>query len=154
MQHLFSKPDFRRHRLITGAPVAVDATDLVDLRSPDAIPPGGGAAVATPRRDIVDSAGWLTANGVVKLTGGTTPTVTLQVLEDVDDGDGDVPEFYQNGTDIGPLSDGDMFEVTPVGGRFFIRLSAQSGDPTAVEILLAGSERQPGEVGQLRSTVW
>lgn len=130
---LYAKPDYNYHRIVQGAPVGADSTNLAILLT------------ANPK-GAFDCAGYKTVKGFVKLTGGTTPTVGIQPLELV---------LYNNSSEllitastVASLADGAMFEFTINGGKLFLRINATSGSPTKVEILVAGSERDFNDSGR------
>lgn len=124
---LQSKPNFTVHRDVTGAPVAADAA-VGSLDPAD--------------HKALDCQDWLTLDGYVKLTGGAAPTVTLVplMLSLYRDAAGDLQEEYVvQGDPIGPLADGESFELQPFRGKVFVRISAVAGAPTNAKVLLAGS---------------
>lgn len=143
---LVAKPKYFLHR---SAVAAADSSTLSTLLSPSAIPPGGGGPVATLRRDIVDCAGWRTVEGFCTFTGGASPSVDLQVLEEVELADGS-RLFVPNGVIISGLTEGQLFEAVVSAGRAFMRVDAISGAPTNLSVYLAGGKRQDHDVAQLR----
>ena len=123
---LESKPRFTIHRTEEGAPVAADSADLSTL------------AIAA----AIHCDDWATVDGFVKLTGGSTPTISLVPLMAVRYANlagTEVNEYIVMGDAIGPLSDGDSFSIDVARGRLFARVSAVTGAPTAVQVLLAGA---------------
>jgi hypothetical protein len=149
-----AKPNYALHRHEVGAPVPADSTDLDALYSSSVIPPGGGAAVPTKRRDILDCEGWESITVYVRLAGGTTPTVDLVPLEQVLSADSDgaaIDELAVDGAATGALSDRDSATVTVNGGRVFLRFDAITGAPTAVDIYVAGAKRLAVEHGSRRA---
>ncbi len=116
------------HRVKTGAPVAADPVTLSQILISGAI----------------QCDGWASLDGFIKLAGGTTPTVSLVPLMVADYGDTDgseVVEYIVMGTAMGPYSDGDSFRVDVARGRLYLRISAVTGNPTEVKILLGGAAR-------------
>lgn len=109
-----------RHRLVAGAPVAADAAFGAT------VPP---ARSATERGGLLNCRGWDEVLVVVKITGGTAPTVALQPgLYDIDD------DATVTLATTGLLSDGDTALVSTWGTRLFLRLDDVNGSPTAVEL--------------------
>ena len=120
------KPRFTIHRAETGAPVAADSTDLTTL----------------PATGAIHAGTWRTLDGFVKLSGGTTPSVSLiplMLAQYTDLSDAEVSEYVEMGSAIGPLSDGDSFTVDVSRGRLLMRLHAVAGSPTSVQVLLGGA---------------
>lgn len=145
--NLHAKPDYIRHR--KNLPDAADSTNLVTLRSPDAIPVGGGGAVATPRRDIIDCAGFKSVSFYPVFNGGTSPTVDVDVLEDVEENG--VKVFRQLGSTISGAADGVVQTIEVNGARIFLRVDAVSGTPTSFEFWIAGADRLDHERGSARA---
>lgn len=147
---LFARPDYSLHRSVAAA----DTADLDALRTISAIPPGGGSPVAQDRRDIVDCAGWETVSVFAEFTGGTTPDVDIQLVEDAgyEDEDGATQTNFVASLDTPPftLTDRVAVDVPVYGGRWFFRVAGISGSPTLVNIYVAGARRMQHEPGQLR----
>jgi hypothetical protein len=143
------KPRYIHHRNLVGAPVAADHVNI-GPGSPGLIADNKlrGEAGDETIRGSVPTAGFKTIDGVVKLTGGAAPTVTLQPLEVIkykNNGTGEeVDEFVSQGANIGPLSHNDRFSITVNDAMLFLRLHAVTGAPTGVELLIAGGEAQAG----------
>ncbi len=132
---LESKPRFALHRAVTGTPVAADTATLADL----------------PIRGAINAGTWLTLDGVVKLTGGAAPTISLVPLmvANYEDTDGsEVTEYVVMGAALGPYSDGDTFQIEAHRGRLYLRISAVTGNPTSAKVLLAGSRLDFGGGGR------
>jgi len=145
MNALEAKPFFTHHRIVL-SPAAENAS-LAD-------PPAAGiqkelllrgASGEEMIRGALRCGGWKTISVRVEFTGGTTPTITFQPLEVMhynEDGDGDLKDkLVVQGSNIGPLSDGDSATVTVNGADLFLRIQAVTGAPTKVEVLAAGLER-------------
>jgi hypothetical protein len=132
MASIHFKPKFTRHRSVTGAPVAADSTNLATLF--DTPVAGAGASYSG------NAKGWDSVDAVVKLSGGASPTVSVQPLLLIEI-DGSL-EFVKLGNVLGPFSSGDHFSVDGVhGGRVFLRIDAVTGAPTGVDLHLAGGKR-------------
>jgi len=107
-----------RHRLVTGAPVVVDAA------------PGGG--FPNPR-SCLNADGYDTILLAVQITAPGASTVDIQpLLYDPESG------VFFNHANTGNLSDGDVAEIAAVGGRMFMRIDAVAGNPTSVEFRVEG----------------
>lgn len=146
MNDVQGKPFYTHHRVVVPDvnPIAKEDTTIagmitaLKLRGPSGTDLLRGAALA---------AGWRKIDGRVFLTGGTTPTVTLQAYELIrykDGGEGDLKdELVIFGSTIGPLSHGDKFPalIENYGASLFFAISAVTGVPTKVEIMLAGADR-------------
>jgi len=143
MNSLQGKPFYTHHRIIGGTIAKEDTTiagmiTALKLRGPSGTDMLRGAAHA---------AGWRKIDGRVFLTGGTTPTVTLQAYELIhykEDGTGELKdELVIFGSPIGPLSHGDKFPalIENFGASLFFAISAVTGAPTKVEVMLAGCDR-------------
>jgi hypothetical protein len=130
INNLFAKPDYNQHRVI--ASPGVDAANLVTL-------------VGTHSRAAIDCSGFKTVKGLVRLTGGTTPTITLIPLELARyyTAVGAIEYSFIAGTATAALSDRGTFDVTINGGYLFMRVQAVTGNPTEAQILLAGAETMP-----------
>lgn len=137
-----TKPFYEEHRRIK-SPAAenvliTDAGIINDLKLRG---PAGDELI----RGAMQCHGWKTIDGVVFLTAGTTPTVTLQPLEVVQykDADGETKDrFVVHSANIGPLNDGDKFSISAVnGGAIFLRLQGVTGAPTEALLALSGGER-------------
>lgn len=129
---LRSKPFYSRHREVDGTPVAADSTDLATV-------------LAANPRSTHDCSGFKTVKGFVRLTGGAAPTVVLQPLELLKYEGGE--HLAVTGANTVALSNGDAFDVTANSAFLFMRLNTITGNPTKVEIFLAGAEQQPGSPG-------
>lgn len=131
---LRTKPYYTPHRVLKAAGgVAADPTNLVAL------------ATANPRGHA-DCGGYKSVRGIVKLVGGTTPTVTLQPLELVRrEGEADV--LAPISAAGAALSNAGMFDVEVKGGLLFMRVDAVTGTPTEVVISLALAEPMVGSPG-------
>jgi len=143
MNSLQGKPFYTHHRIISGTIAKEDTTiagmiAALKLRGPSGTDMLRGAAHA---------AGWRKIDGRVFLTGGVTPTVTLQAYELIhykEDGTGDLKdELVIFGSTIGPLSHGDKFPalIENFGASLFFAISAVTGAPTKVEVMLSGCDR-------------
>jgi hypothetical protein len=146
MNNLQGKPFYTHHRVVVpdGNPIAKEDTTIAGMITDLALRGPSGTDML---RGPAHAAGWKKLDGLVRLTGGTTPTVTLQAYELVqykDGGEGDLKdELILFGSTIGPLSDGDKFPalIDISGASLFFAISAVTGAPTKVEVLLAGAER-------------
>lgn len=114
---------FSLHREKTGAPVTADS-------APDASWPN--------RREMVSCDGYTTINALVKLTGGTTPTVDLQTL--VYDSENDEFGVADEATGV---SDADVARMGVHRNRAFLRISGVTGSPTGVEVWVGPAEAAP-----------
>jgi hypothetical protein len=123
------KPSYSAHRR---GIVAADTTDLTAL-------------LAALPNNAINAHGFDSIHGFVEMEGTATPTVTLQVLELVDyDFPAGTPlqRLIQRVTNIGPLGDGDNFDVpTPGGGRFLLRAHAIAGTNPIAHIFIVGGRR-------------
>lgn len=139
---LHSKPHYTIHRSLVGAPVVADSANLNTLYQLNS-------------RGVINCRGWETVQGFVVIEGGSTPTVTLQVLESVkccnafpgfvDEDNG----FIQSiGGSIGPLAPGAFFEIQINQGVLFVRVAAFAGNPTALRVYLTGGKRGIAHTGQ------
>ena len=133
---LRSKPFYNVHRTVEGAPVAADSTDLA-------------AVLAANPRSTADCGGYKTVKGFVRLTGGAAPTVTLQPLELLKYEGGQ--HLAVTGANTAALSDGQAFDFTVNQALLFARLHAVTGNPTKVEVFLAGADMEPATPGAGRS---
>jgi len=139
---LYAKPNYNTHREIrkydgaTGAPLAVD-DDSADLAVVKAANPKGP----------LDCGGFDTVFVAVDITAGGAADVTLQPLEAVTKPDGSW-EFRVLAANIGPINEASQLqEVTVNGGNVFLRLHDTNGNPTVVEILVAGGAQMSQEPG-------
>lgn len=120
------RPQFARHRLVTGAPVVADAA-------------AGSLSTAL----ALKCRGWKSIVGFVKLAGGAGPTVTLQLLRVIKytNSLGVETELYvDGGLTTAALSDEGFFTANVVDDQIFLRISAVTGNPTSVDIHVAGTE--------------
>lgn len=118
------KPYYTLHRTVKTA----DPTSL-----PAVLSAFGGAAVSLD--------GFESCNGVVSLSGGTTPQVTLQPLELVVLPD-KTRRLVKNGSPIVGLQDGDVFAFpTTGGGLWVLQVTAMSGSPDKLDLFVAGGTR-------------
>lgn len=136
-----AKPDYSLHRHETGAPVVADSANLDTLYSSSVIPPGGGAPVATKRRDLMDCEGWESVKVYVRLDAGTVDLVPLEQIQASDSAGAAVDELAVSGAATGALADRDAALVIVNGGRLFLRIGAVAGGPTSVDIYVAGAKR-------------
>jgi len=109
-------------RSVSGTPVAAESTTINDTN----FPPANDTACY----------GWQTVKLVPKLTGGSSPTVTIQVLERV----ASSTSFWSLGETSVPLSDGQSYELEVGGREVFFRLAAVTGSPTQVDLHCGGGE--------------
>ena len=125
------KPRFTLHRIKNGSPVTADPTDLTTILI----------------RGAIHCSYWLTVDGFVKLAGGASPTVTLiplMVAKYEDAAGAEQEEYVVQGTAIGPLSDGESFQVETYRGRLYLRIDVVTGNPTNVQVLLGGAKADNG----------
>jgi hypothetical protein len=133
---LKNKPFYIKHREVDGTPVAAETTDLAAL------------LVANPR-STADTAGFKTIKGFVRLTGGASPTITLQPLELVKLSDG-TSFLAVTGANTAALASGDAFDITTNSAFLFLRIHAVANNPTKAEIFIAGAESLPRDPGEGR----
>ena len=127
------KQDYALHNKQTGSPVVAETTNLTTLN-------------ASSGRGAFNARGFNSVHGFVLLTGGTAPTVTLQVLERVSYIDpftgAASTRLVERGSSIGPLLDGETFEVeTAGGGLYYLRVDAVANSPTGVAVMVSGGLR-------------
>ena len=126
------KQRFTLHRVVTGSPAATDTATLSSL----------------PVKSAVAVAGYDSVLGFVKLAGGSSPKVAIELLERVryENAVGTEVDEYVSRVSPGPmLSSGQMFRFEVSGGQIFVRIHALDGAPTSVEVYLAG-DRQSREI--------
>lgn len=131
---IFASPTHQYHRVLSGAPVAADV----------ALPDPLTAALITA---AVNCEGYRSLRVSVQITGGAAPTVTLEQHHLVRfRGDGAAEQaFYQLDRTSAPLANRQGL-IAPVGGDLvYFRVSAVTGNPTKVEILVAGDAREGGD---------
>lgn len=134
---IYAKPDYNVHRALAGSPVALDSANLTTLKADNPHGP-------------MDCGGFETVAVAVSITAAGAADVTLQPLEAIMLPDG-TWEFRVLAGNIGPINEASLIqEVTVYGGRLFLRLHATNGNPTAVDILVAGSVTTPGSPGRNR----
>lgn len=127
---LSRRPDYTEHRVVTGAPIVADTTDLVALN-------------VAKDRQAINAEGYDDLACFVSIVVGTS--VTLQPLEAVKYDDNGTPKTrfvpHLSGN-IGPLVDGESFKL-PVsgGGRWFFRLHSVAGAVTKLQIFIAAGTR-------------
>jgi hypothetical protein len=147
MNSLQGKPFYTHHRIVSadGDPIAKENTTIAGMITDLKLRGPSGNEML---RGVAHAAGWRKIDGRVFLTGGTTPTVTLQAYELIrykeDFGEGNVvDELVIFGSTIGPLSHGDKFPalVENFGASLFFAIDAVTGVPTKVEVMLAGGDR-------------
>jgi hypothetical protein len=146
MNEISAKPFYTHHRIVVPSanPIAKEDTTIAGMITALKLRGPSGTDLL---RGPAQASSWLKIDGLVKLTGGTTPTVTLQAYEMIrykEDGEGDLKdELMAFGSPIGPLSDGDKFPLLVNNNlaSLFFAISAVTGIPTKVEVLLAGAER-------------
>lgn len=119
------RPRYRLHRQHTGAPVVQD--------------PALSANFPTAAQAL-DCQGWKSISVVALLTGGGGPTATYQLCQEVSykDGAGDEQKFFRVEFTLPALSHQQGILVPVLQGRVFFRLNAVAGNPTAVDLLVAG----------------
>ncbi len=121
---LYFKPNYSAHRR---ALTVADPTDLAAL-------------LTSHERGAFNAKGHNSIQGHVRCGAGD---ITLQVLELVkfqETDNTEVSRFIVRGSNIGPLSDGQGFEIdTPGGGQYFLRAHAVTTGP--VDIFIAGGLR-------------
>lgn len=118
-------------RTVTGSPVAADSSTLNDTNFPAGADPTNGGALNCRSYNTL----WLNA----EFTGGTSPTVTVAVLvRDTDAADGSRWKPLL----VAPVVlDGTGFVEVPVYSRLiYPRISAVTGNPTAVRLLAFGGD--------------
>ena len=131
------KPVYTRHRKETdGTAISADGTNLVTL-------------LTARVRNALNAEGYESVSGFVLLTGGTN--ITLQPLEVVyydEDGVAKQKFIPHTGGDIGPLTDGNSFNLsTPGGGMWFFRITAVTGSITSGQVYVsAGSRAEEGSI--------
>ena len=117
-----------QHRYESGSPSA------------DAVP----SNVFPNRRGLLACDGYTTINATVLFTGGTNPTADLDVLaydEDRDDpASGNAFSVIDSHTGV---EDNETVRCTAHRNRIYIRLSAITGTPTAVEVRVGPGEAAP-----------
>lgn len=131
---LESKARFTIHRRKTGAPVVADTATLADISL----------------RGAMSCRDWLVVDGFVKLSGGTSPTITLIPLLVAKYAEADrtaVEEYFVAGVPMGPYADGDSFSVEVGRGSLFMRISAVTGSPTSVKVMLGGAGKDHQTLG-------
>lgn len=137
---LYFKPNYSRHRKVTGAPVVADNVDLaLLLNGTGGTPPNEDKGVA---RNALNAKGFDSLEGFVLVEAGTN--ITLQPLELVQYYEDGVAKqrFVEQGGTIGPLVNGDGFALdVNGGGLWFFRIHAVTGAVTKVQIYLAGGNR-------------
>jgi hypothetical protein len=111
--------------LVRSAVTAVDNATINDTNYP--------AATAT------DCAGWNTVLLAPRFTGGTTPSVTVQVLFRLGSAT-DVNAFWGVSETTYTVNQSEIAIVPTYGRRVFFRVSALSGAPTNVSLYCAGAE--------------
>jgi len=128
---LAPRPEYRYHRRLVGAPVVPDTAVLADL----------DPALA------LNCSGWRTITGFVRLAGGAAPTVTLQQLKlaSYRDGAGALQRRYvPTGYITPPLADNGSFALVVGDGVVLLRVHAVEGNPTSVDVLVAGDAKHEG----------
>lgn len=118
-----SANDAKQARSLTGSPVAADSSTIDDTHfDPTA---------------AISPAGFKSVMLYVRLTGGSSPNAQLQILHRV-------PAVSGNGWAVGmtsvTLTDGQAMWVETMGRDIFPRVAAVSGNPTGVDIYVAGWE--------------
>jgi hypothetical protein len=102
--------------------------------------------LASHERNAIDVSGFDTLHGFVENGAGT---ITLQILELIsyeDAAGADQRVLVQRGSNVGPLSDGDSFELdTPGGGRWLLRADAVVTGPCSV-YLAGGAKANEGSI--------
>jgi hypothetical protein len=105
-------------RALTASPSA-DSTTINDTNFP-------------PASDIVCN-GWRSVLVVPRFTGGTAPTITLQILRRVG-------AAWAAGEKVGPISDGQSVVLDVYGRETYLRVDAIAGAPTATAVHVGGYE--------------
>lgn len=118
------KPAYTAHRR---GLIAADAADLAVL-------------LGTNERSAIHVGGYDTLHGFIEAAAGNVTLMLLELVEYETDAGVSQSLFVQRGANIGPLIDGDTFEVaTPGGGRWFLRAEAVTTGPASVYV--AGGTR-------------
>ena len=111
---------FSQHRIVTGAPVAVDTA---------------ADAVFPLRRGLLNCEGYDTIVATAVITAPGVATVDIEPLIY----DPDVDTFTAHAA-TGAISNGQAVEIAALGARVFLRIDAVVGNPTEVEIRVAGGQ--------------
>lgn len=124
---LEARPRYNHHRLITGSPVAADA-----------------AIGSMDPKTSLHCEGWSQVRCLALLTGGTTPAINVEQLgrvqyENASGVEVDTLVLQDTFTGIG---DGEEFVAVVNGSPTLFRISAVSGSPTQVEILVSGDIKE------------
>lgn len=121
------RPQYNYHRLVTGAPVVADA-----------------AIASMDPKTAAHCEGWTSIHAVVLLTGGTTPTVDIEQLARVQytNASGVEQDILVSQGTTSSLGDRGQVSLTVNGAPTLLRIDAVSGNPTQVEIIIAGDARE------------
>lgn len=115
--------DWATHRIVEGAPVAVDAA--VGAGFPN-------------RRALINANGYTSIHVSARITAAGAASVDLDVLAY----DKERDDFAVLGS-IAGLADGAVQTVVVNSARVFFRITAQAGDPTVVELRIKAGEPSP-----------
>ena len=110
--------DFTQHRVVAGAPIAADPTDLTLI----------------DRKAILHTSGCLSIKGYVRLVGAGATMDLIPLIYDR------ATNTFGALTKISGLLDGQIFQIDVHECPVYFRIDAVANAPTAAEIRLASAE--------------